>query len=328
MPAEFKKKTENDPNSSTRLGPSVGRATPSTPAPVVSQESKYGKENFELLQKLISLLDNGQKELLRKRYIDMLGIRHLSDTEQDKMLWTNRAYQKATADLDLQVDKQKRMLREIFDRSSSPFAHGPEAAPAPVHVIEAKPDPREEEALKLRKERLSRLRKAQAMKLRRFIDEYEKKKRLYDSKFEKIESDAYDKGMTRIEEDRKRYEALSAELEDRMKREQEAISAAQQALIDIETTREEAREELENTRKLERDIKQRVKDMLGLLKSALPGLEALAERLAADTDPDPRLTTKRSKSTSETGRGKTVSDEGRDPRTSTSKGLRPPTPTK
>ncbi len=324
MPAEFsKKKIENDPNSSTRLGPSVGRATPSTPALAVTPESKYGKENFELIQKLISLLDNGQKELQRKRYIDMLGIRHLSDTEQDKMLWTNRAYQKATADLDLQVDKQKRLLREIFDRSASPFPHSGETSNQPVVVIEPKRDEKHDEALKLRKERLSRLRTAQATKVKRYIDEYEKKKRLYDSRFEKVESDAYDKGMERIEEDRKRYESLSAELEERMKRETEAITAAQEALVDIETTREEAREELENTRKLERDIKQRVKDMLGLLKSALPGLEALAERLAADTDPDPRLTTKRARSATDTNRGKTVGDE-RDPRTSTAKGLKPP----
>ncbi len=295
MPAESRpKKTATDSDSGTRLISSLSR---STPAPALSPEAKYGKENFELLQKLVSLIDNGQKELLRKRYIDMLGIRHLNDAEQDKMLWTNRAYQKATADLDLQIDKHKRMIRDMFDRvvGAAPMPETRPAEPAPVVMLEPPRDTRRDEANRVRRERLQRLRKAQNRKLQKQFEEYDKKKRLYDAKFETMEQDSYAKGMARAEDDRKRYESLSAELEERMKREQEAITAAQSALVEIETTREEAREELENTRKLEREIKQRVKDMLQLLKSALPGLEALAERLAADTDLDPRLTTRRGK---------------------------------
>ena len=320
------KPKKDDIGSGTRLFTAGALRTVATAA--VPAEQKYGKENYELLQKLVTLLDNGQKELLRKRYIDMLGIRHLSDTEQDKMLWSNRAYQKATADLEMQVDKHKRQIREMFDKVLVQFPHGvdhpsgekPAAAPEPGDSAAMS------ERQKLRRERLARLRIAQAHKAKKIVEEYNHKKKLYDAKFETVENDAYVKGMARAEDDRKRYEQLSQELEVRMKSEQEAIGAAQKALEDIETTRTEAHAELENTRRIEREIKQRVKDMLGLLKSALPSLEELTERLALDVPDDPALTTRRGRqpTTRALPRPRSRPPAEGDPATSTSKGLKPP----
>lgn len=232
---------------------------------------RYGKDNNDLLLRIFAILDEGRRHLLRKRYVDMLGIGHLNDVEQEKMLFDNRAYQRALSDMERQNEVDKRALRGVFDRAVS--------APPPKTPEEELQQRVLHERLTLRRERLSHVREAQSAKFRRLRESYEAKKRLYDQKFETVEQDAYAKGAARIEEDRARYEQLSRELDDRMKKEQEAIDQAQKALEEIEKTREQAEKEMVNARLAEEEIRRRVTRIVGQLRDTLPELEQLVEKL-------------------------------------------------
>jgi hypothetical protein len=221
-------------------------------------------ETIELFHRLLNLIETGWAEQLRRKYIDMLGIRHLSDLEQDKMLISNRAYTKAVEELNLRVEKEKKNVRELFDKASGHRTG---------KVTESPP-------LQRRRERLERLRRAQREQTAKIQADYERKKKLYDEKFEKVEADAYNKGLARIEEDKKRFEELSTEFETKLKQEQDAIKQAEETLAKIENVRETAEMEAAAARKVEEEIKKRIKGIVNQLKISQVALEKLSDQLA------------------------------------------------
>ncbi len=199
---------------------------------------KYGRDEYELMLRVLSWLDYGRREALKQQYAELLGIGRMSQVEQERKLYDNKAYQKAVAEAKEAADKDKRLMRDVFERH------------AKARVLE--------DRMKLRVERMKRVREAVRRRLENKSREYETKKKMYDDKFEAIESTAYNSGSGRIEEDKKRYETLAKELDERIRQESETIAAAQKAL----ETSEKEREALERSMSESRGALQAAMDVL------------------------------------------------------------------
>jgi len=206
---------------------------------------KYGKDEYELMLRVLAWLDYGRREALKQQYAEMLGFGRMSQVEQERKLYDNKAYQKAVGEAQVAADRDKRIMREIFERH------------AKARILE--------DRMKLRVERMRRVRDAVRRRLEDKSREYETKKKMYDQKFETIESTAYNSGSGRIEEDKVRYETLAKELEEKIRQESDAIAAAQRAL----ETSEKEREALERS----------MSESRGALQSAMDVLRQALDRL-------------------------------------------------
>ncbi len=211
---------------------------------------KYGKEEYELMVRLLGFVENGRKDALRAQYVEILGLARMSGTEQERKLYENKAYQKALAEADLAKDREKRLLRDIFERMSNARA-----------IIER---------FKVRRDRINRMRLAIRARLEEKAKDYETKKRMYDARFEQIESTAYKTGADRIEEDRTRYEAMSLELEEKIRQENSSISLVQKAGEDVERVREQLTQASATTRSVLHQLMETVQVMLSKLDTAVP----------------------------------------------------------